>query len=463
VQWTYLGHASWLVECGSARVIFDPVLGEDYHDGIFEVYPRREVDLEALNPTVIVVSHRHPDHFDLPSLARLARRSPDARVITSDALVVEACQSLGFARVERVVERSVVELSESLRMFTTPSHCRVEEWGVLLAGPEGTVWNLIDSAVRSPEDVAQMRREAAEALGLAELGAGPDVAIVRWCPLRQVEFAVGGELGFPAEGYAMELRNAAATGASTLIPGSCGDRYAGWGAWQNRLVYPVTEQRFLADLGVLRPDALRFAPRVGQGWRLESGRAIESGPVPWVEVLTERDERLYAPFVVPEIVDPAPVGFDEEAALVEIAVWVGDVLAPALQQWVSARCHGYSVVWVLELVFPTRVVALTLRAGDEVRVELGSDPHHDGLDRIAGSVMLAVLRGQKHWGWALLGGWMRSVRRAVRMQSDGALLNLPLPTFIVYAGLSYPDSTERWVRSEVARLLNFSGDRAEKC
>lgn len=450
----YLGHASWLLEAGGLRLITDPVLSETYHDGVFEVYPRRSIDLHALDPTVIVVTHRHPDHFDVPTLHRLGARFPDARVITSDPLIVETARAFGFTDVQRVGEGAVVELGEGLRMYTTPSLCSVQEWGVLWAGPAGTVWNVVDSALRSPDDVRAMLAAAAEALGLPGLAAGPDVAFVRWCPLRQADAATSGTLGFPTEAYAQEVRIAAATGARTLIPGSCGDRYTGWGAWQNRTVYPVTEARFLRDLAVLAPHAVRFPPVVGRCWTLRDGRFVEDGALEGVVVHTSTDDRLFSPFVLPPITDPAPDDFDDQGALVDIATWCGDVLAPSLGAWARRTCPDVPLSLVLQVVFPRREVSLTFRVhGTDVAVEVGADPDHDALERIAGSVLHDVLTARSHWGRALLGGWLRSVRRAIRMQSDGSVRVLPMPAFFLYIGLSYENATERWVRAERERLL----------
>ncbi|MEZ4227625.1 MAG: MBL fold metallo-hydrolase [Polyangiaceae bacterium] len=76
MRWHYLGHAMWLLELGmaSTRILFDPLL-DDVHDaGLSRLVPARVLDREGLAPDFIVVSHRHPDHFDVDSLAWLARR-----------------------------------------------------------------------------------------------------------------------------------------------------------------------------------------------------------------------------------------------------------------------------------------------------------------------------------------------------------------------------------------------------
>ncbi|HWB81460.1 MAG TPA: MBL fold metallo-hydrolase, partial [Nannocystaceae bacterium] len=98
----YLGHAMWLCEAAGLRLLTDPLLAATHHCGVFEVVPRREVDAAALRADFVLVSHRHPDHFDVASLDRLAQLDPDSVVVTSDELVAWAARALGFTSV-RVV------------------------------------------------------------------------------------------------------------------------------------------------------------------------------------------------------------------------------------------------------------------------------------------------------------------------------------------------------------------------
>lgn len=449
----YVGHACWVFESGDVRLVTDPVFSESYHDGVFEVFPPREVGLDGLAPTHIVITHRHPDHFDPPTLDRLARRFPDAQILTSDALIVEVVEAFGFTHVRRIDAGTRLDLG-ALQIYTTPSHCDVEEWGLVVASEAGTLWNMVDTVLGDPAGVKRAMADAAAALGRPALSTGPDVALVRWCPLLQAQAVTAGRIGFPLAGYLSELKNAAATGATTLIPGSCGDRYVDAVGWLNQVVYPTTEARFMRDLRKVAPQATVFAPRVGMAYTLATGGFVESGGVEWIEVLPAEDDRLFAPFEIPALVDPAPDGFDEQRALGTIAVWVGDVLAPKLSLWANWAQPDDPLSFVLDLVFPTRTVALTLRVdAGQVSVDVGVDLDHDGLDRIAASVMLDVLEGRSHWGRALLGGWMRSVRRAVRVRPDGSGEPYLFPAFLVYLGLPYAESTERWVRAETRRLL----------
>lgn len=73
---TWMGHSSVLAEIDGRRVLFDPVWGERCSPFPF-VGPRRlhpvPLPLAALGPVdVVVISHDHYDHLDLPTIKALA-------------------------------------------------------------------------------------------------------------------------------------------------------------------------------------------------------------------------------------------------------------------------------------------------------------------------------------------------------------------------------------------------------
>ncbi|MBV7672430.1 MBL fold metallo-hydrolase [Streptomyces halstedii] len=76
---TWLGHSSVLAEIDGARVLFDPVWGERCSPFSF-AGPKRlhpvPVPLAALGSVdVVVISHDHYDHLDLPTIRALAKSS----------------------------------------------------------------------------------------------------------------------------------------------------------------------------------------------------------------------------------------------------------------------------------------------------------------------------------------------------------------------------------------------------
>ncbi|WP_030751988.1 MBL fold metallo-hydrolase [Streptomyces griseus] len=74
---TWLGHSSVLAEVDGVRILFDPVWGERCSPFAF-AGPKRlhpvPAPLAALGPVdVVVISHDHYDHLDLPTIKALAR------------------------------------------------------------------------------------------------------------------------------------------------------------------------------------------------------------------------------------------------------------------------------------------------------------------------------------------------------------------------------------------------------
>lgn len=433
----------WLAELPGARVLFDPLLEPTFHGGVFRVHPAREIDEAALRADLIVVTHRHPDHFDVPSLRRLAARDPSAVVITSDAWVGRVCQRLGFADVCVVGPWEAIPLDGGA-LLPTPSHAEVVEWGMIVASAEGTCWNQVDSALGDLPTVRATLARAADALGRPRLADGPDLAIVRWQPLREVEPHVYGQLGFPAELYARELDRVAATGARHVVPGAAGHHYVGEAAWLNALAHPVPEARFLRDLAARCPGVVGHAGRVGATFSIVGGEvAVDPSPSPLARPVAAADDRAFDPLALPPLVDPRD-RTDEDRALVH--TWVEEVLPAAVARLGAALPGGRLV---LDVVWRDRVDAWTLHLPPAPRLERRHEPDWDVLNRVAGSDLARVLRGEEHWGNPLLAGRLRSARRAYRVGPEG-LVPARVPVFFLYLALPYERAFERWVEHLLA-------------
>jgi len=72
---TWIGHATVLLELDGARVLTDPVLG-GWAGPLRRIAASPAPEASAIDADVVLVSHLHADHADLPSLRRLEHARP---------------------------------------------------------------------------------------------------------------------------------------------------------------------------------------------------------------------------------------------------------------------------------------------------------------------------------------------------------------------------------------------------
>lgn len=445
MDWHCLGHASWLAEASGLRLLFDPLLENGHHDGVFEVFPPRTIDAEALRADFVFVSHRHPDHFDLQSLRRLAALDPESVVVTPDPLVASCAQRVGFRTVRIVPPETTIDL-DGPRVVTSPSASASDpEWGIVVANEEGVVYDQIDTSIGRPAQVRTFFERVASALGEGHRAgeALVSLALVRWQPLLEVEATLAGTIGFPFSAYAEELERCASIGARVVCPSSAGTRHVGPYAFMNRLVYPVTEARFLRDFAARSPSTRAERHLTGATYRVRGGDvtvdrdgAIREGLI--THVGSPDDPRSFRPLEIPPIVDPN-LGARPEAELRSIVEpWIRNTLVPSLER--AAR--GRRLRWVLEVVLPATTDVYTIETGGPAL--LTRDDHLDWDVRcaVAGSLLVDVIEARRHWGDLLLGGMLRACCRAVEVDAHG-LRPIPLQPLFVYEAISYEDSVQR--------------------
>lgn len=440
----------WMVEAGDLRLLFDPLLGPTHHDGVFTVTPPRTIDVGALRPDIIIVSHRHPDHFDLGSLRALAARHPGAVVLTADALVGRTCQRLGFTHVSLLPDHQLLDLG-GVKLLTTRSHCAVDEWGVVLSTADGAAWNQIDTVLGGAARVRQTLADAARALGAPALAGGPELGVVRWQPLLQVGAALGDAPAFPHARWRQELERIIATNPGHAVLGASGGAFVGHAAWQNARDWPVSPARAQRDLAALGMRAPVDPLTTGKTWTVEGGRVHteRDGGRDLVEVTGPPISRAFAPDALPALSDPDPRGLAALTPLVD--AWVRGPLAEAVAHALPAAGIDRACLQ-LDAVASDATAGWTLRlAGGAVRVQEGHADDPDMRNAVAMGDLHDVLEARAHWGRPLLSGRLRTVDRLV-VARDGALSRPHLPPFFLYLALPYDTATERWVEQELRAM-----------
>lgn len=447
MDWTSLGHAGWLIEAGELRLLCDPLIDVEHHGGVFEVTPRRRLRAEGLRPDFLLISHRHPDHFDIPSLARLAELDPETVVVTPDELVVSSARALGFQMIELLPPGQRVEL-DGATLVTTES-LAPDEWGVMVGTEDGVVWNMVDSVLRDADHARAVTRQALEALGHARV----DLALVHGQPMLEVAAQLGQALRFPHARYAEVLRLLAAIEAGAILPSAAGTVHAPAYAWLNTIVYPVDEARFRRDIAKLCPKARVLSSQLGACFRVRRGEVeVEAEPeasAALIERLDGGPSCAFRPVSVPALEDP---GATDEHARERITAWITNDLREALARNYSSFGVDEALRFVIEVVYTDGRAAWTLIVDEAgARVEAGFDPQWDVLDVLAGSLFADVLAGRRHWGELLLAGALRGYIRAYALGPRG-LTRANVGEMFVYYALSYDESTERAVAWELERL-----------
>lgn len=444
MQLTSLGHACWLIEAAGLRLLCDPLLGVEHHGGVFEVSPRRRLRAEALRPDFILVSHRHPDHFDIPSLAELARRDPESVVVTPDELVATAARELGFQTVRLLAPGHHVELDGVA--FVTTESLGDDEWGVMIATRDGVVWNLIDTVFADVAHVRSVMSAALSVLGHARV----NVALVQGQPMLEVAAQLGHALSFPFRRYAATLEQLAAIDPMVIVPSAAGTVHAPAYAWLNAIVYPVDEARFRRDAARVCPQAAVFESRLGAGYRLVGGK-VERQPDAGESLFDRLDggaASVYRPTMVPAPSDPHTLEAEGRAA---IERWLENDLRAALEHAYPEFGVTRPLRFVVEVVHPEEQRAWTLIVGREgATIAPSFDPDWDLYDVVAGSLFADVIARRRHWGDLLLAGALRGFSRAYEAGPRGLVAANVGEMFLYYA-LSYDESTRRAIAWEIAR------------
>nr|WP_231594713.1 MBL fold metallo-hydrolase [Synechococcus sp. CBW1107] len=432
----------------------DPVLFDPHQEGLFAICPSREVDTSALPALdAIVISHRHLDHFDVHSLAVLPR---DLLVICpEDPLIISALEQLGFEDLEPVHDWSTVPIGP-LTLLMTPSKCPVPEFGILVAGPEGTLWNQVDTIV-SMETVKQARAWAG----------GVDLLMCGWQPMLESAYLWNRSISFPAEEYARLLSVARKVDPSAIVPASCGFRYLAPAEHLNRVVFPVTHERFVADVSTLMPHLAGKVHPLFPGDSITMGangtHVVERQEANWVRMKVDDRSRLdFMPNQVDRILragDPPDDESDES--------WIRELLQGPFQEFLQHRAAStllpmleWGVVYQLRIHLQGGTMFFHADFGSsKITVERGREPRATYTTDIEAGALKRLVDGQTTWGAVILGGEYRVLQTVMSFEEGQAAL--PNPEVLgdpLWHFFPHEPLLQRHVDREVKRWGSTSAD-----
>lgn len=133
-----LAHATFLLKAGDVRLLFDPWLVGDAYWGSWRHYPRAAFDdAEIGRVNHVIVSHPHPDHFDLATMELLPRDTAVYFPPFVSRIIPRELHRLGFTRLQEVGWERPLSLSDGVSFaFMRPTSLwedsavlvRVHDW-----------------------------------------------------------------------------------------------------------------------------------------------------------------------------------------------------------------------------------------------------------------------------------------------------------------------------------------------
>ncbi len=123
IRVTPVGHATFLIQMNGLNILTDPIWS-DRASPVSWAGPKRHkkpgISFEDLPPVdVVLLSHNHYDHLDLPTLRRLARKGVPRAVVTLGNL--DLVEGTGIARVDELDWWQSVRVSPDVTVTVVPA------------------------------------------------------------------------------------------------------------------------------------------------------------------------------------------------------------------------------------------------------------------------------------------------------------------------------------------------------
>ena len=411
----FIGHASLLIEAEGITILMDPVFRDPNFEGTNAMCPQREVNLDRLpHYDLLVISHRHLDHFDVATLAALDRACT-VLIPDGDPLLERSIHRLGFERCLLLKDRQSTRFGGAT-LTPTPSKANVREFGLVVRDSAATLWNQVDTII-----------DGGMACGLAERFGPFDLLLAPWQPLLESELLTNGTTSFPFDRYFKMLSNVQLANPRAAVPGACGFKYVGPGEWLNKFVFPATREMFLRDVSALAPHVQAMLPNPGDVVDVSStGASLNKAASPFVRMVEDDlAETAFDPTgFVPELSDANPHGYSEKEMLTVIEVFLTDSLMPILKASLQRRRIAYEyrrigVVYQLDVVFPLHTSSWSIDFGRDLALENrpSAAPHISS--RITASVLTDLISGRCSGNYVFGGGFYRSSQRLYVVEPHG--------------------------------------------
>jgi hypothetical protein len=364
---TLLGHATVLVEMDGANILMDPVLQDPFEDGAVVSCPKRVIHADRL-PSLyaVIISHAHPDHFDIPSLAQLPR---DVHVVCPDDKTIQyALKNLGFTNVHPTPPMSRM-VFKTFELLTTHSDVtNIIEFGVIFKDKSGTFWNQVDS-VLSQETIGH----SLQAVGAIDL-------LFAMHASQNFGFFENRSAGFPHDTHRLNLSTVLSIQPKLTVPGAAGFRFAGEIEWCNAFLFPISREQFVSDLHKLKPSLATAIANPGDVFEIEAGTVQHRPGASKVAQTLEEDTwrlRFDPTAAIPPLQDTNPDRYSDDQLRSEVAKVISGFeafLRTGLrnQEKALVAFRELAASYAIEVVFPDGPQRYRIEfAGDDFRIESG--------------------------------------------------------------------------------------------
>jgi Beta-lactamase superfamily domain len=227
---TICSHASLYIETNDQRILLDPFFSDDLVGGTLTFNPGRIFDLDQMpEPTILVVTHGHFDHFHLESLQRFSRNLP--LITSNDPPVIQKLVAAGFSNIIVCTPWEQVKIGET-SFLPTPSEHEEEEIGLLIQNEGCSFWHIADSEVG-----VGMGKKIVEQHGSI------DVISAKYQPSVAAMIGYSQNMGanFDKSEFVSWLESACECNPSLIFPYAAGICFSGRHEWFNRYVFPISE------------------------------------------------------------------------------------------------------------------------------------------------------------------------------------------------------------------------------
>ena len=430
-----IGHASIFVKTKDCRILMDPVLWDPFFGGANEVCPRREVIHEQLPEfDLLVISHRHVDHFDIRSLAYLPK-TVDV-LIPKDQLIENCLRKLGFSQIYPLNDFSEVRMG-STSLFTTRSEYRVPEYGMVIADESGVLWNQVDTVV-SPMTISSILSRYSKI----------DFLLATWQPLLAANYQLNQSLSFPYSAYNQLLYNVSLIQPKAIAPASNGYKYVNGSSWLNQIAFPVTREQFCQDVSHVCPElGLNiFALDPGDIMTFIDNEFYHSpGMCKYVRKVEDNSASIdFSPVKInSDLKDNNPESHDVESMkkvieselLVELPKFIKKNSENLFGQY-----RKWKVLYQLEIVFPDTCQKWFIDFSEgNIQPYKGRNPLANFFSFITASSLYGLLKGTVGWNYVMAGGFYRNYQKIYS---------------VTPVGITYPDSKRQVMEDPL--LLRFS-------